>query len=72
MALVLKTLRSNQTLDLRGLGVGLRALLLAGNLTTNDELANLQSHMLVSNLYNSTEAQTQSAPKSRTGEEAMR
>ena len=42
MALVLETLRSNQTLDLGGLGVGLCALLLGGNLTADDELANLE------------------------------
>jgi len=41
VALVLETLRSNKTLDLGGLGVRLCALLLAGNLTTDDELANI-------------------------------
>ena len=43
MALVLETLRSNQTLDLGGLGVWLRALLLRGNLTADNELADLIS-----------------------------
>jgi len=41
VALVLETLRSDQTLDLGGLGVGLCALLLGLNLTADDELANL-------------------------------
>lgn len=41
VALVLETLRSDQTLDLGGLGVGLCALLLGGNLTTDDKLANI-------------------------------
>jgi hypothetical protein len=35
------SVRSNQTLDLGRLGVGLRALLLGGNLTADDKLANL-------------------------------
>jgi hypothetical protein len=38
---VLETLRSNQTLDLGGLGVGLGALLLGLNLAADDELADL-------------------------------
>jgi hypothetical protein len=42
VTLVLETLRSNKTLDLGGLGVGLGALLLGLNLTTDDELADLQ------------------------------
>ena len=42
MALVLKTLRSNETLDLRGLGVWLLSLALWLNLTTDNELANLK------------------------------
>lgn len=42
VALVLQALRSNQTLDLGGLGVGLGALLLGLDLTTDDELADLQ------------------------------
>jgi hypothetical protein len=41
VALVLKTLRSNQTLDLGSLGVWLLALALRLNLTTNNELADL-------------------------------
>jgi hypothetical protein len=41
MTLVLKTLRSDQTLDLGGLGVWLLALTLGLNLTTNDKLADL-------------------------------
>lgn len=41
VALVLQTLGSNQTLDLRGLGVRLLALTLWLNLTTNNELADL-------------------------------
>jgi hypothetical protein len=47
VTLVLKTLRSNQALNLGGLGVWLRALLLGLDLTTDDELANLQIAMLV-------------------------
>jgi hypothetical protein len=46
VALVLETLRSNQTLDLGGLGVGLRALLLGGNLTADNELADLDLQSL--------------------------
>ena len=41
VTLVLKTLWGDQTLDLRSLGVWLLALTLWLNLTTNDELANL-------------------------------
>jgi len=41
VALVLQTLGSNQTLDLRGLGVRLLALTLWLNLTTDNELADL-------------------------------
>jgi len=41
VALVLETLGSDQTLDLGSLGVGLCALLLAGDFTADDELANL-------------------------------
>jgi hypothetical protein len=41
MALVLETLRSDQTLDLGGLGVRLRALLLGLDLAADNELANL-------------------------------
>jgi hypothetical protein len=44
VALVLETLRSNQTLDLGSLGVGLRALLLGDDLTADDELADLNLH----------------------------
>lgn len=43
VTLVLETLRSDQTLDLGGLGVWLLSLALWLNLTTNDELANLKS-----------------------------
>ena len=42
MSLVLETLWSDETLDARSLGVWLGALLLRLDLTTNDELANLQ------------------------------
>jgi hypothetical protein len=49
VALVLETLRSNQTLDLGSLGVGLGTLLLGLNLTADDELADLNLHS-VSNL----------------------
>lgn len=42
VTLVLKTLGSNQTLDLGGLGVWLLALTLWLNLTANDELADLK------------------------------
>lgn len=41
VALVLEALRSNKTLDLGGLGVGLGALLLGLDLTADDELADL-------------------------------
>jgi hypothetical protein len=41
VALVLQTLRSNQTLDFGSLGVGLLAFTLGLNLTTDDELADL-------------------------------
>jgi hypothetical protein len=41
VTLVLETLRSNKTLDLGGLGVGLGALLLGLDLTADDELADL-------------------------------
>jgi hypothetical protein len=44
VALVLEALGSDQTLDLRGLGVGLCALLLGLDLTADDELTDL--HML--------------------------
>jgi hypothetical protein len=44
VTLVLETLRSNQTLDLGSLGVGLRALLLGNDLTADDELADLNLH----------------------------
>ena len=41
VALVLETLGSDQALDLGGLGVGLRALLLGLNLAADDKLADL-------------------------------
>lgn len=41
VALVLETLGGDQTLDARGLGVGLGTLLLGLDLTTDDELADL-------------------------------
>ena len=41
MTLVLEALRSNETLDARGLGVRLGTLLLRLHLTTDDEFANL-------------------------------
>ena len=47
MTLVLQALWGDQTLNARGLGVWLRALLLGLNLTTDDELADLQ-HMSLS------------------------
>lgn len=43
---MLEALRSNQTLDLGGLGVGLGTLLLGLNLTADDELADLQAQLL--------------------------
>lgn len=43
MTLVLETLRSDQALDLRGLGVWLGALLLGLDLAADDELANLHN-----------------------------
>jgi len=43
VALVLEALGRDQALDARGLGVRLRALLLGLDLTTDDELANLQT-----------------------------
>jgi len=46
VALVLQTLRSNQTLDLWCLGVWLLALTLWLNLTTDNELADLNSTAL--------------------------
>jgi hypothetical protein len=49
VALVLETLRSDETLDARSLGVWLRALLalLGLDLTTDDKLANLHYDMSV-------------------------
>ena len=41
VTLVLEALGGDQTLDARGLGVGLGALLLGLDLTTDDELADL-------------------------------
>jgi hypothetical protein len=41
VALVLETLRSNKALDLRSLGVGLLALVLGLDLSSNDVLADL-------------------------------
>lgn len=41
VTLVLETLRSNQALDARSLGVGLGTLLLGLDLTADDELADL-------------------------------
>lgn len=41
VALVLETLRSDEALDARGLGVWLGTLLLWLNLTANDKLADL-------------------------------
>lgn len=46
MALVLKPLRSNETLDLGGLGIWLLAFTLWLNLTTDNELADLISREL--------------------------
>jgi hypothetical protein len=43
VTLVLETLRSNQTLDAWSLGVWLGALLLGLDLTSDDELANLET-----------------------------
>lgn len=44
VALVLETLRSDETLDAGSLGVGLSTLLLGLDLTTDDEFADLKSH----------------------------
>lgn len=44
---MLQTLGSDQALDLGGLGVGLRALLLGLDLTADDELADLYYARLV-------------------------
>jgi hypothetical protein len=44
VALVLETLGGDETLDLGGLGVGLRALLLGLNLAADNELADLYKH----------------------------
>ena len=49
-ALVLETLRSNETLDLGGLGVGLATLLLGSHLTANDVLADLQMYVRTSSI----------------------
>ena len=43
MSLVLETLGGDQTLDARGLGVGLLALALGLDLTANDVLAHLST-----------------------------
>ena len=45
VALVLETLRSDETLDARSLGVWLRALLLGLHLTTDDEFTNLEQFL---------------------------
>ena len=47
VALVLQALGGDQALDLGGLGVGLCALLLGGNLAADDELADLELRSLV-------------------------
>ena len=39
MSLVLQALRGDESLDLGGLGVGLRAFLLGDNFTSNNEFA---------------------------------
>jgi len=44
VALVLEALRGDEALDLGGLGVGLRALLLGLNLAADNELADLYKH----------------------------
>jgi hypothetical protein len=54
VALVLETLRSDQALDLGGLGVRLRALLLGLDLAANDELANLNFTLSESTFTNLT------------------
>jgi hypothetical protein len=51
VTLVLETLRGDQTLDLRSLGVYFLALALGLDFTTNDELANLQPETGWSVLY---------------------
>lgn len=48
MSLALETLRSNKTLDLRGLGVGLCTLLLGLDFTADNKLADLVIEELVS------------------------
>lgn len=48
VALVLQTLGSDQTLDLGGLGVGLRALLLGLDFAADDELADLVTLISIS------------------------
>lgn len=68
MALVLETLRSNQTLDLGGLGVGLCALLLRLDFTADDELADLNLHSICKDIL----TQTQPIARIKAGEEAMR
>jgi hypothetical protein len=50
VALVLKTLRSNQSLDLGGLGVGLLSLTFGLDFAADDELANLQT--IISSVFN--------------------
>jgi len=61
VTLVLETLRSNETLDLGGLGVWLCALLLWLHLTANDELANLQHNTVSLKTFTHKTSQTQPA-----------
>ena len=55
MALVLQTLRSDQTLDLGSLGVGLLALALGLHLTTDDKLADLNLRISILALLTQTQ-----------------
>jgi hypothetical protein len=51
MALVLETLRSDETLDAGSLGVGFLAFGLGLDFATDDELADLRTHNYVSPKY---------------------
>jgi hypothetical protein len=51
VTLVLEALGGNEALDLGGLGVWLRALLLGLNLTANNELADLNNIIRQTRLY---------------------
>jgi len=51
MSLALETLRSNETLNLGGLGVWLGTLLLGLDFTADNKLANLESEKIVSDWF---------------------